>query len=291
MNPAMLSVPDASKHAGDSQAIGQILLQLGKLTLKDVDRISQYQKECGLRFGETAQLLGLVNEADVRIGLARQFNYPYLQPGEGTYPIELVAAYHPFSPQVEVMRSVRSELLLRWFDTGRKSLVVATVNSGDGASFFMANLGLVFSQMGKKTLLIDANLRRPRLHRIFGLQDRLGLSDMLVARAGIESIARVESFSNLYVLTAGTVPPNPQELVSHSSFGKVQENVASRFDVTLIDTSAFSVCADALHVAVKAGGVLLLIRKDKTQLAQVDSIGKRLTHIGVPVIGSVLVNF
>ncbi|OGB22797.1 MAG: chain length determinant protein tyrosine kinase EpsG [Burkholderiales bacterium RIFCSPLOWO2_02_FULL_57_36] len=291
MNPAMLSVPDALKRAGDNQTIGKILLQLGKLTPEDAERVSHYQKECGLRFGEAAQSLGLVSEADVRMGLARQFDYPYLEPGEGAYPIELVAAYQPFSPQVEVMRSVRSELLLRWFDAGHKSLAVAGIDSGDGTSFFMANLGLVFSQMGKRTLLIDANLRSARLHQIFGLHARQGLSDLLVGRAGIESIARVDSFSNLYVLTAGTTPPNPQELISHPSFGKVQENVASRFDVTLIDTSAFAVGADALQVAAKVGGVLLLIRKDKTALAQVDAIGKKLAHIGVPVVGSVLVNF
>ena len=291
MNPAMLSMPDAMKRAGDPQTIGSILLQLGKLTQEDTERVSHYQKESGLRFGEAAQALGLVNEADVRMGLARQFDYPYLAPGEGPYPIELVAAYQPFSPQVEVMRSVRSELLLRWFDAGHKSLAVAGIDSGDGTSFFIANLGLVFAQMGKRTLLIDANLRSARLQQIFGLQARQGLSDMLVGRAGIESVARVDSFSNLYVLTAGAMPPNPQELISHPSFGKVKENIASRFDVTLIDTPAFSVGADAMQVSAKAGGVLLLIRKDKTSLARVQDIGEKLSHIGVPIVGSVLVSF
>lgn len=290
MNPAHLSIAGRSTGHSHRQTIGEILLQSGKLTHEEVELVSDHQKKQGLLFGEAAQSLGLVEEADVRSGLAKQFDYDYVQPGDAVYPVELVAAYEPYSSQVEAMRSVRSDLLLGWFNKGHKSLAVISLNPGDGNSFFTANLGLVFSQIGKRTLLVDANLRSPRMHQIFGLPNKAGLTDMLVGRPG-ESIACAERFSHLYVLTAGTPPPNPQELLSQSSFDEVHKDITDRYDVTLVDTSAFGVGADALMVAAKVGGVLLTIRKNRTKLTEIDAIGRQLLRLNVQIVGSVLVDF
>jgi chain length determinant protein tyrosine kinase EpsG len=277
--------------ADDKSSMGSILLEMGKLAPKDIDRVLDVQRRHGLRFGEAAKLLNLISETDVQQVLARQFDYEYLQPGEGKYAPELVAAYHPFSPQVETLRAVRTQLMQRWFARGRRTLAIAGINRGEGVSLFAANLAVVFSQLGERTMLIDANLRRPRQHEIFNLKGRQGLSDILADRAGMETFSKVDSFLHLSVLPAGTRPPNPQELISRDSFDEVSKSLSSRFDVILIDVPAFSAGADALAIAARVGGVLLVCRKDVTSLTQLDAAGVQIERAGAEVVASVLVDF
>ena len=284
-----VTTPAPSRSADSS--IGGLLLESGKITPEGAERILRMQKELGIRFGEAAQRLGLVTEADIQQVLARQFDYPYLQPGERKYSDKLLAAYQPFSPQVETLRAVRSQLMLRWFARGRKALVVAGVDSGDGASLFAANLAVVFSQLGENTLLVDANLRKPTQHEVFDVKGRQGLSDMLAGRAEIDIIEKVDAFVSLSVLGAGTLPPNPQELLSRSSFGGLNQQLESLYDVVLYDVAAYSDGSDSLAIAGRAGGVLLVARKNKTQLEAISTMAEQMKNNGAEVVGSVLVDF
>lgn len=287
------NTPVSSANLGipSKSSIGSMLLDMDKLTPDDIELILRLQKEQGIRFGEAALRLGLITEADIRQVVAKQFDYPYLQPGQENYPSELVAAYDPFSPQVEVLRAIRSQLMLRWIASGHKAFAVASVNSGDGTSLFAANLAVVFSQLGERTLLIDANLRAPRQKEIFNLSGGYGLSDILARRVGLEFISRVRPFADLFVLQAGTPAPNPQELVSRASFGDLNETLTSGFDVVLYDTPAFSTGTDVLAIASRVGGVLVVARKDSTNLAALNEVNEKFVRYGVEVIGSVLVEF
>ena len=291
MNQLIHPVATAAPSRSTDSSIGGLLLESGKITPEGAERILRMQKELGIRFGEAAQRLGLVTEADIQQVLARQFDYPYLQPGERKYSDKLLAAYQPFSPQVETLRAVRSQLMLRWFARGRKALVVAGVDSGDGASLFAANLAVVFSQLGEHTLLVDANLRKPTQHEIFDVKGRQGLSDMLAGRAEIDIIEKVDAFVSLSVLGAGTLPPNPQELLSRSSFGGLNQQLESLYDVVLYDVAAYADGSDSLAIAGRAGGVLLVARKNKTQLEAISAMAEQMKNNGAEVVGSVLVDF
>ena len=291
MNQAALPISmNSVPRTGDS-SIGGLLLESGKITPENAERVLRMQKELGIRFGEAALRLGLITEADIQQVLARQFDYPYLQKGEGKYSELLVAAYEPFSPQVETLRAIRSQLMLRWFARGHKALVVLGGASGDGASLFTANLAVVFSQLGEHTLLVDANLRKPRQHEIFDLKTRQGLSDVLAGRAELDIIAKVESFVALSVLAAGPLPPNPQELLSRSSFVTLNKQLESRYDAVLYDVPAYTTGSDAIAVAARAGGVLLVARKNKTPMADVAAMSEQMTQSGAQVVGSVMVDF
>ncbi|GJJ04887.1 hypothetical protein RugamoR64_54250 [Duganella rhizosphaerae] len=280
----------APPRSADS-SIGGLLLESGKITPENAERVLRMQKELGIRFGEAAQRLGLITEADIQQVLARQFDYPYLQPGEGRFSPLLVAAYQPFSHQVEALRAVRSQLMLRWFARGRKSLVVLAVDQGDGASLFAANLAVVFSQLGEHTLLVDANLRQPKQMEIFDLPAKQGLSDVLAGRAELDAIAKVDAFVALSVLGAGTLPPNPAELLSRTSFAGLNAQLESRYDAVLYDVPAFAAGSDALAVASRAGGVLLIARKNQTRMASISNMAEQMRQNGVEVVGSVMVDF
>lgn len=276
----------------EQPTVGGLLQEAGKLTDADVEHVSRTQKTGNLRFGETALKLGLINEADLQQALARQFSYHYLAPGEGSFSRELIAVYQPFGSQAEALRALRSQLMLRWFSNGHKSLVVAGIHAGDGASYLAANLAIAFSQLGERTLLIDADLRQPRQHVLFNLGNRAGLSDLLAKRASsAAAVVHLASIPHLAVLTAGAVPPNPGELLSRAALPIQLDMLSQDFDVILIDTSAADASADAAMVAARSQGALLVLRQDHTQLAAATAFQANLTSSGAVLVGTVLNQF
>ncbi len=281
----------ASANTVSDSSIGRLLLQLGKITLADSEKILNAQQKHGLRFGDAALKLGLIKESDIRQVLALQFNYPYLQAGQGKYSDELIAAYQPFSKQVEALRALRSQLMLRWFSEGFKSLAIVSANAGEGGSYLAANLAIVFSQLGERTLLVDANLREPRQHKIFNLKENRGLSDIIAGRAGLDVITQVDSFVDLSVLGAGTVPPNPQELLSRTSFIEFMNQAIGLYDVVLLDTTPATITADAQATVARCGGALLVSRLNHTRLVDLTEVRDQIAVTGARVVGVVINDF
>jgi len=289
--------PTFSRKAGlatvtaTGRSIGAILIDSGRLSAENAEHILRRQKEQGKRFGDAAIELGLLSEDDIRFALASQFDYPYLPAGDSSLSHELVAAYKPFSPVVEQLRALRSQLMLRWFDaeSDRKALAVVSPGKGEGRSFIAANLAVVFSQLGERTLLIDADLRTPRQYELFKLGNNAGLSGVLSNRIGVdESIVRVPSLLGLSVLPAGAVPPNPQELLGRPAFVALLQAVSSDFDVVIIDTPAASEYAEAQTIAVRAGAALMLARKNRSSLPDIAQLTRNMQQSGATLVGSVL---
>jgi len=276
-----------------SRSLGGILVDSGLLKPEDAERVLLLQKEQNLRFGDAAVRLGLLSESDIQYALSRQFAYAYLRrtPGDKK-PVsdELVAAYQPFSPRVEQLRAIRSQLMLRWFDKAdqRQVLTVVGAERGEGRSYLAANLAVVFSQLGERTLLVDADLRHPRQHELFYLENKVGFSTVLSGRSREESIVRIPDLAGLCVLPAGPVPPNPLELLNRLNFDEFMIQVKSTFDVIIIDTPAMSVGEDAAMIAVRTGAALAVARSGETKVAAFTDLVQGLMNAGVSVVGSVL---
>jgi receptor protein-tyrosine kinase len=264
----------------------------GALTPEDAERILLLQKEQGLRFGEAAVKLGLLTEADIQYALSRQFSYAYLRTVGDKKPLseELIAAYQPFSARVEELRAIRSQLMLRWFDKTeqRQVLTIVGTERGEGRSHLAANLAVVFSQLGERTLLIDADMRLPRQHELFLLQNKVGLSTVLSGRSRDEAIIRITDLAGLYVLPAGPIPPNPLELLSRLNFDEFLIHVRATFDVVIIDTPALAVGEDAAMIAVRTGAALAVARTAQTRVNAFNDMVQGLMNAGVSVVGSVL---
>ena len=272
----------------DSARIGDTLLAHTKLKQQDIDRVLAYQVEKNILFGEAAKQLGLINEDDLQKVLSAQFNYSYLHEDNQKLSKELIAAHRPFSEEVEDLRSLRGQLLIRWFDLGNKSLAVTSASKEEGASTLAANLAIVFSQMNKKTLLIDANLRQATQHGLFNIDTKVGLANILANRQGHYQLARQQSLPNLAILTAGTAVPNPQELLSQLVFSDLLKDLEKVYDVILIDTSPLNLGSDVLTVASKVKAAITVSRKDVTASADLLKLNQQLNMTGAKVIGSVL---
>ena len=278
---------------GAARSIGNILVEAGRLSSADAARIMEHQQQHQLQFGDAAIALKLLTPEDVAFALSKQFDYAYLNQQDSSLSPELVAAFKPFSVIGENLRAVRSQLMLRWFNTDPLHKVIAVVSAGkgDGRTFIAANLAIVFAQQGQRTLLLDADLRAAPTqgqHSLFKLGKSAGLSGILADRAGIEAALPVPGLPGLSVLPAGAVPPNPQELLGRPDFGQLLGTAAQQFDVIVIDTPAGDDFADAEIIAARAGAALMVARKNQSLLPSVALLATRLRDSGVALVGSVL---
>lgn len=272
-----------------ARPIGAMLVEAGRIGDADVQAILDHQQRTGLPFGEAGVALGLLEVDDVRKALWAQFGHQALAPDSPLSP-ELVAVADPDSGAVEHLRALRSQLMLRWFENSERPAALAVVSpgAGEGRSWIAANLAVLFAQLGKRTILIDADLRQPRQHRLFGVPGRVGLSAILAGRAGWEVVAPVPDVPNLSVLPAGAVPPNPQELLARPAFARLVSALASSNEVILVDTPAAEACADASTVAARAGAALLVACRDRTSMPRLAALSDDLRQFGVNVVGAVL---
>jgi len=276
-----------------TRTLGAILVDGGQLKPEDAERVLQYQKQHNLRFGEAALRLGLISEADIQFALSRQFAYAYLRKAPGELrPLsdELVAAYQPFSSRVEQLRAIRSQLMLRWFDRAeeRQVLTIVGAERSEGRSYLAANLAIVFSQLGERTLLVDADMREPRQHYLFHLENQIGLSTLLAGRSREEAIVRISDLAGLSVLPAGPTPPNPLELLNRLNFDEFLIQAKTMFDVVIVDTPAMTGGEDAAMIAVRTGAALVISRAGSTRVAAYTDLVQGLMDAGVAVVGSVL---
>lgn len=282
----------STKIRNADRSIGAILVDAGRLDPASIERILRHQVGTELRFGEAGLQLGLLTEADILYALSLQFDYPYLQPG-GSVPIspEVVVAYKPFSVEGERFRSLRSQLQLQWFDEGSRQTALAVVSAtrGEGKSNLTANLAVTFAQLGQRTLVIDADLRTPRQHKLFKIDNQIGLSSLLAGRMQDQVVSFVHGIPGLAILPSGPTPPNPAELLSRPNLARILEQSQSSFDVVLLDTGAFDRGADAALVSRAARAAVVVARKDITRSADFHTMVAAMGDLGARVIGSVLV--
>lgn len=295
-------VNEADSHIADGslksinargRSIAAILVASGRLSEENSEIIKKKQQETHQQFEECGMALGLIQRSDVTFALSRQFEYPFPTLRDSSVSKELAVAYRPFSDLAEALRSVRSRLLINWLDgnaSAGQAFAVVSPLRGEGRSWITANLAVLFSQLGERTLVIDCDLRNPRQHSLFGIQNKVGLSNMIAGLAGIEAVQQIKDFPDLAVLPAGVSPPNPQEILSRIEFGMLMQRLRHEFDVILMDTPALDEVADAETVASRAGNALFVARRNKSKLSLLDHYCDLLQKSSVRLLGSVMLD-
>lgn len=188
---------------------------------------------------------------------------------------------------MEAYRSLRTSIQYSGIDTELKSLVVTSSIPGEGKSTVAANLAKSFSEMNKKVLLIDADLRKPTIHKKLQLSNQVGLSDLIVQKLNpSEVIQKVED--QFDVLTAGKIPPNPAELVGSEKMSQLLSYLKGTYDYIIIDTPPVLSVTDPQLLALKADGTLMVIREGKARQKLILNAYKELKKLNINVIGSIL---
>lgn len=189
---------------------------------------------------------------------------------------------------VEAYKALRTNLLFALAATEKKTAVISSPEPGVGKSTTAANLSIVMAQTNFKVLLIDADMRKPSLDRIFAVGRNEGLSTVLSGMTSFERAMIPSVAPNLDLLTAGPIPPNPQELLASSAMTKLLDGLQKRYDYILIDTPPVNVVADALMLTNSTAGIMLVARERKTHVEDLKKAEDAVNQVGGNLLGMTL---
>jgi succinoglycan biosynthesis transport protein ExoP len=203
---------------------------------------------------------------------------------------ECALIVNPYSPFSESFRTLRTSILHSSGTTRLKTLLVTSPHGGDGKTTVAYNLAVAFAQQGSRVILLDADLRNPDLHRLFGCEKSPGLGDVSPAGSHIEvdGLVQHSSIKTLYILPAGNRPELPSEFFSSATFDEVLEMCANRFDYVVIDSPPILRVTDAAIIAKKVDGIITVLRSQATTKSMVSSVAQILVRTNVPALGFVL---
>ena len=199
--------------------------------------------------------------------------------------LNLTASSH--SGRAEALRQLRTNLQYVDADQSIKTIVVTSAVSGEGKSSTSCGLAVLFAEAGQQVLIIDADLRRPRVAAYLGLEGGVGLTTVLVGKASVDDVLQRYS-SDLWVLPSGFLPPNPSELLGSRHMADLLEDLQQKFDMIIIDCSPLLPVTDAAVVAARADGAVLMSRARKTTSAQVTMAAQALRSVDARLLGCVL---
>lgn len=226
---------------------------------------------------ELTERLGLISIGHIAFALA----------GKGKRP-ELVALDSQ-SPAAEAYKALRTSLLFSTIDHVLKTIVVTSSGPAEGKSRTAANLAVVLAEAGHKTLLIDADFRRPSMHKIFGRIQNVGLSNLILQDVTEnEAITAVERVPNLWLITSGPIPPNPSELLGSGRIKELMFRVGSAFKYIILDTPPVNAVTDPAILAADANGTILVVEQGRTTFPALGHAKQLLDRVGAHTIGVVM---
>lgn len=282
-------MPSGSMETASKGRMGDAYIKANKLSPTEVDAIVQLQNELNIRFGEAAVKLGLLTQEDVREVLDRQFDYASFADNGGVSRISssLAIVHAPGSEAAEAIRRLRSELLFRLGQAPSTALAVLSPSKHEGKSYIAASLAIAFAQLNIKTMLIDANLREPIQHKLFGLTNQTGLSTILASRSSNSLDAITEVIPNFWVMASGPLPPNPLEILSAPRFRVLLDHFATQVAVFIVDTPSSMQWADAQMIARQTHCSLFVARDNVTKLTDLRKSKNEMETSGIEVLGMV----
>jgi succinoglycan biosynthesis transport protein ExoP len=239
-----------------------------------------------------------VEEVRQRLGLAVAGQIPFLQTAPKTRdgPVEkpsplapILCAYHqPKSTEAEAYRGLRTALYFSIHGKGHKIIQITSPSSGDGKSTAAANLAITIAQSGKKVLLIDADMRKPTIHKLFGLSAAVGLSSVIIDEAEPKDAIQVNSIPGLSILPCGPIPPNPAELLTSARFEEFLSLLRDQYDFVILDTPPLLAVTDPSVVAHKVDGVFLNLRFTKNGRPDAERAKEILQNLKANVLGVII---
>ncbi|MHA6481495.1 CpsD/CapB family tyrosine-protein kinase [Paenibacillus sp. strain BS8-2] len=203
---------------------------------------------------------------------------------------QLITLANARSPVSESYRALRTNIDFSSIDDNLQVIMVSSAGPGEGKSTTIANLAVAYAQSERKTLLIDADLRKPTAHHTFSISNRWGLSSVISKQCTIEEVVQALEIPNLSIVTSGAIPPNPAEMLGSNRMTAILQHLKSIYDIILIDTPPLLAVTDAQIVASKCDGAILVVDQGRVKR----DIGKKaiqnLQAVNARILGVVLNN-
>ncbi|MGD8861773.1 MAG: CpsD/CapB family tyrosine-protein kinase, partial [Myxococcales bacterium] len=211
--------------------------------------------------------------------------------GKSVQPVEnrdLIVHTHPKSSVAECARTMRTNLTFMAAEHPQRALVTTSASPKEGKSTVSVSLGISLAQSGKRVLLVDTDLRKPRLHKALGLSNARGVTTVLVGELELDQAITRTEVPGLELLPSGPIPPNPAELLHTPAFGKLVEELKRRYDLIIFDSPPLGVVTDAAVIAPQVDGVLMVVHSQKTTRDALRSSLRQLSDVGAQITGGVL---
>ena len=204
------------------------------------------------------------------------------------YPVELVTFGHPKSMLSEAYRNVRTSILLSFSEKPPKRIAISSPNPVEGKTTTVINTAIALSQTGARVLIIDSDMRKPRVHTIFGEENGVGLSNFLSGNAELKSIIKRSDVPNLFYIPSGPIPPNPSELLGSKIFKTTMQLLGEKFDHIVIDSPPVLGFADAIILSASVDGVILVVLGGKTPRETLQRAKDVLHQVNAKILGVVI---
>ncbi|MFZ5825011.1 MAG: CpsD/CapB family tyrosine-protein kinase [Bacillota bacterium] len=201
---------------------------------------------------------------------------------------ELVTHLHPMAGGAEAFRVLRTNLQFMGLDRPLRSVLITSAVPGEGKSTVAANLAVAFAQSGANVCLVDADLRRPRVAKLFAVENWRGLTNAVVSQNGLEADLQPSGVSGLSLLTSGPIPPNPAEMLGSARMTQLLSNLEQRFEMVILDSPPTLAVTDAAVLAPKVGGVILVARSGKVARQQAQRAVTSLQAVKANLLGVTL---
>lgn len=201
--------------------------------------------------------------------------------------LDIITHTNPKSPISEAYRTLRTNLQFSNIDGSLKIVSITSPGPSEGKTTTLCNVAETYAQSGKRTLVIDADLRKPRVHKTFKLSNAVGLTNVLTGQAKLEDVLQ-NTGSDIKVLTSGPIPPNPSELLESKAMKQLLEMLRDHFDVILIDTPPVGVVTDGAIVAGMVDGTILAVASHQTQIEAAKRAKQLLGQVNARIVGVVM---
>jgi len=205
-----------------------------------------------------------------------------------TYPVELITHAHPKSMLSEAYRNIRTSILLSFSERPPKRIAITSPNPSEGKTTTAINTAIALSQTGASVIIIDTDLRKPRIHKIFTEENGVGLSNFLSGNAGLEAIIKKTEIPNLYYIPSGPIPPNPSELISSNLFKSMLQSLDERFDHLVFDSPPVLGFADSIILSKFVDGMILVTTGGKTPRETLQRAKGMLLQVNAKILGVVI---
>jgi capsular exopolysaccharide synthesis family protein len=203
-------------------------------------------------------------------------------------PRDVISHTHPMSSAAESCRTLRTNLMFMSGDEPLRTLAVTSAGPREGKTTVAANLAISIAQSGKRVLVIDTDMRRPRMHHAFGLRNTVGLTSILVGDSTLTESVRPSGIPNVTVMCCGPIPPNPAELLHRERFQALIDEVQKAYDFVVFDSPPLGAVTDAAVLGPQVDGILVVLRANATTRDALTSVLRQVNDVGANLIGAVL---
>ncbi|MGI6298239.1 MAG: CpsD/CapB family tyrosine-protein kinase [Saccharofermentanales bacterium] len=204
------------------------------------------------------------------------------------YSPELITHHDPLSAIAEAFKITRTNIEFSSINSNTRSLMITSSSQGEGKTSIFSNLAIAYAQMGRKVLLVDADLRRPSVHRYFGYINRRGLTNVLIGAGHYSEFILPTLTENLSILPAGPIPPNPADLLMSQTMTDLLEELEQVYDLVLIDTAPVGLVTDAAILSTKVGGTIFVVRSGVTNKKMLKRAVAMLEQVNARVLGYIM---